>query len=309
VGIAGAVVSWWGRPGASAGDSQGVVTDGALAAALDAAAAAGVSVAFHLEPYAGRDAASIRADLVYLSEKYGSHPALARDATGRPVYWVYDSYHIAPGEWERLLTPAGDLTVRGTPADGAFLGLWLAQHHGMDLVVGGFDGAYTYFATDGFSYGASTSNWRAMGEFLHSRGLAFVPCVAPGYDDTKIRPWNAAQRRSREGGAYYARMWKAALAADSDGVGVTSFNEWGEGTQIEPAVPRTVDVDALASAGGALPREVRDALRVSDGYDDYSSAGPPEYYLGETHRYAEMFAGRGLHGEDAPVGGAHGDEL
>ena len=33
----------------------------------------------------------------------------------------------------------------------------------------------------------------------------FVPSVGPGYKDTKIRPWNSAATRDREGGARYSR--------------------------------------------------------------------------------------------------------
>ena len=32
-------------------------------------------------------------------------------------------------------------------------------------------------------------------------------------------------------------MWRAAVAAGADDVTITSFNEWQEGTQIEPASP------------------------------------------------------------------------
>jgi hypothetical protein len=32
-------------------------------------------------------------------------------------------------------------------------------------------------------------------------------------------------------------MWQAAIAAHADRVTITSFNEWHEGTQIEPAAP------------------------------------------------------------------------
>ena len=32
-------------------------------------------------------------------------------------------------------------------------------------------------------------------------------------------------------------MWHAALAAGADRITITSFNEWQEGTQIEPAIP------------------------------------------------------------------------
>ena len=34
---------------------------------------------------------------------------------------------------------------------------------------------------------------------------------------------------------YYDNEWKAAIAAHARWVGITSFNEWHEGTQIEPA--------------------------------------------------------------------------
>ena len=43
---------------------------------------------------------------------------------------------------------------------------------------------------------------------------------------------------ARQNGATYDNLWKAAIKAHPDGVTITSFNEWGEGTQIEPAAAR-----------------------------------------------------------------------
>ena len=152
-GIGIAIVSWWGRPGVSKGDSQGVVNDALMGAVLDGAAAAGVRVALHLEPYEGRSVDSVRADLQHLSAAYGNHSALLRAypqrflgrvpraGDERIVYFVYDSYHVDAREWERLLGPIGSETVRGTPLDGVFIGLWLDAHHGDHLRDGGFDGA------------------------------------------------------------------------------------------------------------------------------------------------------------------------
>ena len=284
-GIDTAIVSWWGRPdGSSAGDSQGVVTDAGLRATLDAARGAGIGVALHLEPYAGRSVESVREDLAYLAATYFAHPAIARRpasfagagagavaGAGAPVPWVfmYDSYHIAAPEWARLLRAGGDLSVRGSPLDAHVTGLWLRQLDGEALAEGGFDGAYTYFATDGFSFGATSTNWREMAAFCRARGLRFVPSVGPGYDDTKIRPWNAENVRPRRHGDYYRFMWERALESGADDVSVVSWNEWGEGTQIEPAVARRVDVDALAPLGRALNRTLRAQLLLSsDAYQE-----------------------------------------
>ncbi len=54
-------------------------------------------------------------------------------------------------------------------------------------------------------------------------------------------PWYGKNTRSREGRDYYDREFMAAIAAFPDLIGISSFNEWHEGTQIEPAVPKTID--------------------------------------------------------------------
>ena len=41
----------------------------------------------------------------------------------------------------------------------------------------------------------------------------YVYIAGPGYDDTRIRPWNARSRRPRRGGLYYDKQWAAAAAA------------------------------------------------------------------------------------------------
>jgi hypothetical protein len=43
--------------------------------------------------------------------------------------------------------------------------------------------------------------------------------------------------KPRRHGQAYDAMWHAALAAGADRITITSFNEWQEGTQIEPAIP------------------------------------------------------------------------
>ena len=142
---------------------------------------------------------------------------------------------------------------------------------------GGFDGFYTYFAADGFTYGSTTRNWNALKRLADDTGTRFIPSVGPGYIDTSVRPWNAMTTRSRDGGRYYDRMWKAAKASASglpgeQIVSVTSFNEWHEGTQIEPAVP--------ARRGG---------LGHNKPYQDYGGLGPSGF-LKKTKAWSEILS-------------------
>ena len=56
----------------------------------------------------------------------------------------------------------------------------------------------------------------------------------PGYDDTRL-PRPDAFAVPRRNGDYYRETWRAAVATEPDMVVVTSFNEWLEGTQLEPS--------------------------------------------------------------------------
>ncbi len=42
-------------------------------------------------------------------------------------------------------------------------------------------------------------------------------------------------KREREDGAFYSATFEAALASQPDGLWINSFNEWVEGTYIEPS--------------------------------------------------------------------------
>jgi len=234
-----AVLSWTGR-GDAVSDTQGVRTDEAFPFALEAASDAGVGVAVHLEPYEGRSPASVREDLAYLLGRYGSKLARMKtcgSAEAKPIVYVYDAYHSPSTEWATVLTPSGSETVRGTDLDVVAIATVLERSELADLTLGaGFDGVYTYFATDGFTWGSSTQNWRDIAAFGAEHRKLVSLSAGPGYNDTRIRPWNHHATRDRQNGTYFRKMTDAAIAADPDVLSITSFNEWGEGTQIEPAL-------------------------------------------------------------------------
>ena len=262
-GIGALSVSWY-PPGHA--DNEGTPSDGLIPTLLDRAHAHGLKVCLHIEPYANRSARSVASDLRYISRKYGPHAALLRYGPRRlPLVFIYDSYTVAARDWATIFSRGGAASVRGSESDAVALALFLKgdAKEKRELLEGGFDGFYTYFASRKFTYGAEWSHWPNVAEFARQRSLLFVPSVGPGYDDTRVRPWNAQNSQPRRNGAYYNQSFSAAIAAGAPLVSITSFNEWHEGTQIETAA-------------------------VHKGYPDYGNAGP-DFYLRLTRAWVERF--------------------
>lgn len=197
-GIAEVVVSWWGR---------GSGEDKRLPAVIAAAKRDKLSIAAHIEPYAGRTVASVVADIGYLR------------TLGITRFFVFQPLDFPSAEW----APAND-SLRGVQvfAQTALAGAAAAGH---------FDGIYTY---DTLTYGGDKlARLCTQARAVH---LLCLPSVGPGYDAR--RATGDTRVKSRRNGATYDSMWHAAIAAHADTVTIASFNEWHEGTQIEPASPR-----------------------------------------------------------------------
>ena len=144
-----AVLSWWGQASNNnTHDTQGVQTDNVIQHVIKAAERNDMKISFHLEPYHGRTALSVLDDTKYLMKRFGLSTALHRSSDNRPVFYVYDSYHVHPSDWKNAFA-----NIRNTKDDKVFVALWLNQDGGQLAVDGGFDGVYTYFASNGFTFG------------------------------------------------------------------------------------------------------------------------------------------------------------
>jgi hypothetical protein len=192
-------VSWWGL---------GSPEDLKLQAVIAAAQRAHVAVAPQIEPYAGRTVASVVADIEHLR------------TLGLTTFYVYRPFDLPPADW----AAAND----GLRAQG----LTVFAQTGLvgPAVAGHFSGVYTY---DIVTYGAAKLA-RYCAE-AHAHGLICAPSVGPGFDAR--RATGDPLVKLRRHGATYDSMWHAAIAAGADRITITSFNEWQEGTQIEPAAP------------------------------------------------------------------------
>ncbi len=193
------VSSWWGL-GSPEADRLPTVMRAAWKHKLD--------VAVHLEPYEKwqRTRGVVEADFERLRDL----------GIGRVyVYYPFDGL-IPDAEWLEL------------SADFPSIELYAQTSDASRAAKAGFDGVYTYdvFAVRGAAFAGFCK--RAT-----SAGIACSPSVGPGYNATRATPDHRV--RSRRAGATYDDMWRAAIAAKPDRITITSYNEWHEGTQIEPA--------------------------------------------------------------------------
>ena len=268
----GVIVLSWYPPGKA--DSQGIPSDAIVPTLLDAAAKYKLKVTLHIEPYKKRDDQTVHDDVKYIIDSYSKHEAFYKYKTvdGRhlPMLYIYDSYHTPAEAWAQLMRPDGSHSVRGTPYDCIFIALMVEMNHRSYIDIGGFDGFYTYFATDKFTYGSTWRFWPQLKNIAKQTNTLFIPSVGPGYIDTGVRPWNNENTRLRNNGEYYKNSWKAALQTNPHIVSITSFNEWHEGTQIEKAVPKHLL--------GML-------------YKDYSP-NHPDFYLKLTKEFVDKFAAK-----------------
>lgn len=208
------VYSWWG---------QGSYEDGLARGVLDAAARYGIKVAWHLEPYNGRSASSTVADIDYINERYGSHPAFYRSADhgNKAAFYVFQSLFIPDEDWAALDAVTNSNIVLAQTTNPAR--------------IAHFSGMYTYDAIAG----ATAPGWKEAGEYAAANGLIWSPSVGPGYNDDRAVPGNTTPTLDRAAGATYDQEWTNALDPTKGGeptwVSITSFNEWHEGSVIEPA--------------------------------------------------------------------------
>jgi hypothetical protein len=224
-GVDGFIASWWGKNSFS---------DRALPRLLEGCRKGGLEVTVYYETVPGpKNAEAAADDVVDLLRRHAAHPAWLR-VDGKPVVFVYGRAlgEIGLTGW---LEAIGRVN-RGFPQKAVFLGDQISRPAAQV-----FDGVHTY-NTAGALRGkspAETSRWArtaypAWVETADALGRISTITVIPGYDDTKIR--SPALRVERFDGALYRSQWEAALGADPHWILITSWNEWHEGSEIEPSL-------------------------------------------------------------------------
>jgi len=228
-GLTGFIVSWW---------RQADFHDEGMPLMLDTARKHGLKITVYYEavPPRGNPAPQGAVDdLLYIMQKYASHPAWLK-VNGKPVIFVYGRAvnDLKLDGWEKVMN---DFTAK-YPGGAVFIGDRISADAARI-----FDGIHTYNPT-GLTKGKSVDEIRSWAkttfpEWVKTAGANRISCVTiiPGYDDS-VQPSRKPPRpiTDRHNGDTYRVMWEEAIAANPDWVLITSWNEWHEGSEIEPSV-------------------------------------------------------------------------
>jgi len=244
-GIGVIITSWWG---------QASREDQAVPLLLQIAEQYGIRVAFHIEPYNGRTPESLVSDIKYIYEKYGSSPAFFRSTTSsryspadqpKGMFFVWSIQDQGINDfsyWQKALDEIHALPESGLVIANSLEADWIRGSH--------FDGLYNYatlhLEQDGFDWGRS----------LPPDSL-YVPSVIPGFSAKRVG-YAETTYVPREDGKTFDAQWIAALGTgiEPSMVTITSFNEWHEGSMIEPPQFRLNDGNSYTYADfGTLPAD------------------------------------------------------
>ena len=243
-GIGVIISSWWGQ------DSK---EDRVVLLLLQTAEKYGIKVAFHIEPYKGRTPENLVGDIQYLYEQYGSSPAFFRSTEtshyspsdqprGMFFVWSIQDQGNDFSYWQKAMDQIHSLPESGLIIANSVDAGWIEGSH--------FDGLYNY----------ATLQLEPNG-FYWARGLPpnslYVPSVIPGFSAKRVG-YADTTHVPRDNGNTYETQWGQALGTGVEPalVTITSFNEWHEGSMIEPPQFGVSDGNGYAYADfGTLPSE------------------------------------------------------
>jgi len=231
-GIDGFIASWWG---------PNSFEDKALTTILDIAEEMDFEASAYYESVRTMTQQQVTSEMEYLIDNYGDQPAFLHES-GEPVVFVYvPSYKNRDVEFwlqvrETVENQHGPITL-------------IADHGDRDLFPA-FEAFHMYIYTGAQSYivfseaqqridigftGSAEENINSLkdGENLLLYKKPFFVTVNPGFWFYRKGPGDLLAER--DNGEKYADNWDTALELDAHTVLITSWNEWHEGTEIEPS--------------------------------------------------------------------------
>ena len=223
-GITGLIASWWGREDR---------TNQQLTMLLKAATARKLKVTAYIEQATSPDA--LVADILYIHQRHMHNAAWLR-LNGKPVIFLFDRVlqTIGLDGWKA----AQAKVEKAAPGAIVFAG----TANSLDEIIARkplFDILHIYSLQFEASKHGDDDGWRQSfyENWVKAQGglKATTATVMPGFDDSHLPDREKPVTMERGDGSPYARLWQAAIAARPDWVLIVSFNEWHEGSEIEPS--------------------------------------------------------------------------
>jgi hypothetical protein len=155
--------------------------------------------------------------------QYASDPAMVR-YQGHPVLFFWQSQTLAPES----------VSAERQSIDPDHNVFWIADGDQFGILGGdAWDGISPYAIAWSANPRGQLVSWAGKARSVAADKL-YIPPVSPGCDDHVVRPTTCM--RDRTDGEYYDAAWQGALASNPGwAVVVSTWNEWMEATQIEPA--------------------------------------------------------------------------
>lgn len=221
-GIDAFVQSWYGPRDAP--DNQ---TESNFRTLLDVAQASGFRAAVDVEvgsPFFA-SAAGVQNALAALLAGHAWHPAYLK-VDGRPVLFFWYNSRFSVGEWAAIRAAV----------DPNHTSIWIGE--GTDAeYLRVFDGHHLYSITWTADPQSMLITWgqRVRAKAAELGGQRYwVGTAMPGWNDLALGRGNSYVR-PRDGGAYFRASFAGVAKSGADWAIITSFNEWPEGTMIEPS--------------------------------------------------------------------------
>jgi hypothetical protein len=232
-GIDAFIVSWWGIESFEEKPVDRILR---LAEQME------LNITFYYESVRDLTKDEIVDELTYLVESYSDHPAFLK-VSGKPVIFVYavSAYSRDPGFWldVRSLVEenVGSIVLIGDTADEEYLhvfdGFHVYIHLGEDVA------GFYQSCVNRFEVGISTMDTDELftaaysGDDIDMMVKPFFLTVTPGFDTSS---WGQlVPNVARLDGETYAGYWEVVEEIGPHSVLITSWNEWHEGTELEPS--------------------------------------------------------------------------
>ena len=215
IGLDAFAATWWGQ------------RDRRFEGLLERAGDSKVEIALYWETITDGTVQGAIDDIMWILDNYADKPGYYK-VDGRPVVFVYRRTFAQVrrwNEWQEILKAVREKKDALFIADSSALENWQV-----------FDGYHTTTSVLQVLMNDDVQLFhQLMRQCCRQLGKIYAAPVIPGFDNARVHE-EGRLVTSRKDGRLYQEQWEAVLACEPDWVMINSFNEWHEGSEIEPSL-------------------------------------------------------------------------